>query len=172
LLVCPDEDTFARFVQGILRPEAMSDIERHVDGCARCSDLAAEFGRLYADPAPESPRPSPSPSPSPSIDRRFAPLALALAALIHIAWVSLLSRAPVVLHGLMPPSLAAAYLRYASFWAPVGSGVALAAAFGVAGRQRWGRALAIVHAAVSLPSIVLTPLAFFVLDSLRRDRAR
>jgi hypothetical protein len=164
LLVCPDEDTFARFVQGILRPEAMADFERHVDGCARCSDLAAEFGRLYAEAAQDPPRPS--------IDRRFAPLALALAALIHIAWMSLLPRASVVLHGLVPPALAAAYLRYASFWAPVGSGVALAAAFGVAGRQRWGRALAIVHAALSLPSVVLTPLVLFVLDSLRRDRAR
>ena len=161
--MCPDEDTFARFVQGILRPDAMADIERHVDGCARCSDLAAEFGRLYAEPEPESP---------PQIERRFAPLALALAALIHVAWALLLSRAGAALQDLVPPSLAAAYLRYGSVWAPVGSGVALAAAFGLAGRQRWGRPLAIVYTVVSLPSVVLTPLALFVLDSLRRDRAR
>jgi hypothetical protein len=160
--VCPDEDTFARFVQGILRPEAMADIERHVDGCARCSDLAAEFGRLYAETAPESP----------PIERRLAPLALALAALIHVAWALLLPRTAAVMQDLIPAWLAAAYVRYASVWAPVGCGVALAAAFGLVGRQRWGRLLAIVHAALSLPSVVLTPLALFVLDSLRRDRAR
>ena len=160
--MCPDEDTFARFVQGILRPEAMADIERHVDGCARCSDLAAEFGRLYAETVQEPP----------PIETRFAPLALALAALIHVGWALLLSGAAALLKGLLPSWLAAAYLRYASFWAPVGCGVALAAAFGLVGRQRWGRLLAIAHAVLSLPSVVLTPLALFVLDSLRRDRAR
>lgn len=160
--MCPDEDTFARFVQGILRPEAMADIERHVDGCARCSDLAAEFGRLYAETAPEAP----------PIERRFAPLALALAALIHVAWALLLSPAAAALKDLVPPAVAAVYLWYASFWAPVGCGVAVAAAFGLVGRQRWGRVLAIIHAALSLPSVVLTPLAAFVLDSLRRDRGR
>ena len=160
--MCPDEDTFARFVQGILRPEAMAEIERHVDGCARCADLAAEFGRLYADTAPESP----------PIERRFAPLALALAALIHVAWALLLSRAAATFQGLLPAWLAAAYLRYASFWAPVGCGVALGAAFGLLGGQRWGRLLALVHAVLSLPSVVLTPLALFVLDSLHRGRAR
>lgn len=160
--MCPDEDTFARFVQGILRPEAMADIERHVDGCARCSDLAAEFGRLYAETAAEPP----------PIERRFAPLALALASLIHVGWTLLLPRAGAALHDLFPAWLATAYLRYASFWAPVGCGVALAAAFGLVGGQRWGRVLAIAHAILSLPSIVLTPLALFVLDSLRRGRAR
>ena len=166
--MCPDEDTFARFVQGILRPEAMADIERHVDGCARCSDLAAEFGRLYAETAPE---PAPIDA-QPTRARLFAPLALAFGALIHVAFMVLLPLASAAVRGLLPATLAAAYLRYASFWAPVGCGVALAGAFGLASRQRWGRGLALVHAVLSLPSIVLTPLAFFVLDCLRRDRAR
>jgi len=160
--VCPDEDTFARFVQGILRPEAMADIERHVDGCARCSDLAAEFGRLYATAPPEPA----------AIERRFAPLGLALAAIIHVAWAVVLSRAGGGPRGLLPVWVAAVYLPYATFWAPVGCGVALAAAFGLAGRQRWGRLLAVVHAVLSLPSVVLTPLALFILDSVRRDRGR
>jgi hypothetical protein len=166
--VCPDEDTFARFVQGILRPEAMADIERHVDGCARCADLAAEFGRLYAEPAPDAPAID---GPA-TAERRFAPLALALAALVHVAWVLLRAQATVALQGLMPAAFATVYLRYAAFWAPVGCGVALVAAFGLTGRQRWGRPIAFLHAALSLPSIVLTPLALFVLDSLRRDRDR
>jgi len=166
--VCPDEDTFARFVQGILPPEAMADIERHVDGCARCSDLAAEFGRLYAETAPDA-----ASTDGPRTRAHlFAPLALAFAALIHVAFMLLLPRASAAVRGFLPVPLAAAYLRYASFWAPVGCGVALAAAFGLASGQRWGRGLALVHAVLSLPSIVLTPLALFVLDSLRRDRAR
>jgi len=159
--MCPDEDTFARFVQGILRPEAMADIERHVDGCARCSDLAAEFGRLYAT----------APPPAEAIERRFAPLGLALAAIIHVAWAVVLSRASGGLRDLLPAWVAAVYLPYATFWAPVGCGVALAGAFGLAGRQRWGRLLAVAHAVLSLPSVVLTPLALFILDSVRRDRA-
>jgi hypothetical protein len=166
--VCPDEDTFARFVQGILRPEAMADIERHVDGCARCADLAAEFGRLYAEPAADAP----AIAGGLARERRFAPLALALAALIHVAVVLLLPRTSAAARELLPPALAGAYLHYASFWAPVGCGVALAAAFGLTGRQRWGRRLAFIHALLSLPSVVLTPLALFVIDSLRRDRAR
>jgi hypothetical protein len=166
--VCPDEDTFARFVQGILRPEAMADIERHVDGCARCADLAAEFGRLYA----ETPTDVLAFEHRFARERRFAPLALALAALVHVAWLLLLPRAALALHGLIPDGLAAGYLRYAAFWAPVGCGVALIAAFGLTGRQRWGRPIAFLHAVLSLASIVLTPLALFVLDSLRRDRTR
>jgi hypothetical protein len=140
----------------------MADIERHVDGCARCSDLAAEFGRLYAETVQEPP----------PIERRFAPLALALAALIHVGWTLLLSSVAAVVRDVLPAWLAGAYLKYATFWAPVGCGVALGAAFGLVGGQRWGRLLAIVHGVLSLPSIVLTPLALFVLDSLRRGRSR
>src|SRR5262245_7711971 len=44
---CPDEDTYARFLQGILPPERIAEIERHIDACARCAELGAQFGKLY-----------------------------------------------------------------------------------------------------------------------------
>ena len=44
---CPDEDTYARFLQGILPPAQIADIERHIDTCARCAELGAQFGKLY-----------------------------------------------------------------------------------------------------------------------------
>src|SRR5262245_14004896 len=44
---CPDEDTYARFLQGILPRERVAEIERHIDTCARCAELGAQFGKLY-----------------------------------------------------------------------------------------------------------------------------
>jgi anti-sigma factor RsiW len=157
---CPDEDTFARFVEGLLGPEAAAAIERHVDGCARCADLAAEFGRSYATNVGQ---------PIAS-ERGLAPLALALAAVAQLAWALLLRRAGAPLHDLLPPALAAAYLRYAAFWAPVGTGVALGAALGLLGRWRWARWLAVGYALLSLPSVVMTPIGLFVLHAGRRAR--
>ena len=87
-------------------------------------------------------------------------------------WAVVLSRAAGGLQGMLPGWVAAVYVPYASFWAPVGCGVALARRSAWLGRQRWGRVLAVVHAVLSLPSVVLAPLALFVLDSVRRDRAR
>src|SRR5581483_3195933 len=50
---CPDEDTYASFLQGLLAPERVATIERHIDGCPRCTELSAEFGKLYSgDGAP------------------------------------------------------------------------------------------------------------------------
>src|SRR5215510_11318795 len=46
---CPDEDTFARFVEGLLLPADSAALERHLDTCPRCADLAAEFGRSFAE---------------------------------------------------------------------------------------------------------------------------
>jgi hypothetical protein len=150
---CPDEDTFARFVEGRLGPEEAAEIERHVDGCARCADLGAEFGRLFAEgtvpPAPEPRRPG-------------AWLEL-LVAVLHAAWAAVLWRALPVLGAELPPGAATVYLRYAEAWALAGAPVALVAAAGLAVGARWGRALAVAHALLSLPSVVLTPLAVVAL---------
>ncbi len=157
---CPDEDTFARFVEGLLPPEAATEIERHVDGCARCADLAAEFGRSYAEPR----------TGAAGVGRHLAPLALAIAAAIHVVWAVVVGRAAGALQAIAPAPLAGAYLRYVGVWAPVGGVVALAAGFCLLRGLRAARPLAVGYALLSLPSVILTPLALFVLDEQRRDR--
>jgi anti-sigma factor RsiW len=158
---CPDEDTFARFVEGLLPPEAAAQIERHVDACARCADLAAEFGRSYAvsaEPAGRAPR--------------LAALALALAVPVHLAWALLLPPAAAVLQASLPPGLATLVLRYGAIWAPAGGVLALGGAVGLWRGWSRGRTLAMGHAVLSLPSVVLTPLALFVMYELGRARSR
>lgn len=155
---CPDEDTFARFVEGVLPPEAAADIERHVDDCAACADLAAAFGRSFAN----------GPAHPAAPDRRFGPLALAVAALLHVAWAILIRGAAGPLERVVPFPVVGAYLGYATIWAPAGGVVALAAAVFLLRGARPGRLLALGYALVSLPSIVMTPLALLLLDAERR----
>jgi anti-sigma factor RsiW len=155
---CPDEDTFARFVEGLLPPEAAAQIESHVDGCAGCADLAAAFGRSFAEggPAPAA------------AERRLTPLALALAALLHVAWGVATRGAAAALQRISPGPIATANLGYAAAWAPAGGVIALAAAFCLLRGIGAGRLLARGYALLSLPSIVLTPLALLVLGTQRR----
>jgi len=157
---CPDEDTFALFVEGLLPPESAAEIERHVDGCARCADLAAAFGRSFSQaPAPPAAPPS-----------RLAPLALAVAAVLHAAWAVTIRDAGESLERIVPGPVAGAYLGYATIWAPLGGVIALAAAFCLVRRARPGRLLALGYALLSLPSIVLTPLALLLLGTAQRDQ--
>jgi hypothetical protein len=157
---CPDEDTFARFVQGLLSAPNAAQVEGHLDGCRRCADLAAEFGRAYAEPGDETDAPA----------RRPAALALAVGAVLQVAWGVVVAGATGAIERLVPPGLAAAYLHYAAVWAPLGGLVALVAAVGSLRGRPWGRALAVAYAAGSLASIVLTPLALLLLAARRRDR--
>jgi hypothetical protein len=155
---CPDEDAFARFVQGLLGPEQASDIERHVDGCARCADLATAFGRLYGD-APVSPRVVP-----------WLAWIEAAMVVIQVAWTLAAERARDISGPL--PTLVSAYLSYAAVWGRLGAAISAVAAVASWRGFRAARWLALGHAAMSLPSIVLTPLAVLILGRLRRDGAR
>ena len=158
-MACPDEDTFARFVEGVLPPREAAAIERHVDGCPRCADLGAAFGRLYA----------PSSTAAPAVDEDgVVRVALGLSAGLHIAWAVLIAHAPAALAALARAGFAAAYHGYATIWGPVGAGWAILAALALRRRWRGGRGAALAQAALALPSIVLTPLAVFVLFTLRR----
>jgi hypothetical protein len=156
---CPDEDTFARFVEGLLPPREAAEIERHVDGCPRCADLATAFGRLYA---------SSSTAAAGSEDTGLVQLALGLSAALHVAWTVVIAHAPAALAALAPAELASAYGSYATIWGPVGAGWAILIALALRRRWRGGHGAALVYAAITLPSIVLTPLAAFVLVALRR----
>jgi anti-sigma factor RsiW len=75
----------------------------------------------------------------------------------------------VVGSGTRPGLWAVVAAWYAMFWAPFGAVVAAGCAFGLARHRRWARPLAGVHAVVSLPSVVLVPLAVVVLFELFRS---
>src|SRR5262249_58345377 len=101
---CPDEDTFARFVEGLLPPQSAADIESHVDGCARCADLAAAFGRSFAEGG----------APAAAPEKRLAPLVLAVAAVLHVAWAIAMRGAGGTLERMVPGPVAGAYPGYAA----------------------------------------------------------
>jgi hypothetical protein len=61
---------------------------------------------------------------------------------------------------------------YVMVWAPVGGVCVLAAAWGLYRRRTWGRRLALLHAALSLPCPVLLPLAAYVLYAITRPAVR
>jgi len=149
---CPDEDAFARFVEGLLPPADAAAIERHVDGCPRCADLAAMFGRVYAPPA------------SDAAGRRWAVRALVALALLHATWAVVVVSAS--------SWLARVYAIYGAVWGPLGAGAAAVAALAVGRGWRGGRGLALAVALLSLPSVALTPLGVFVVWSLRAERAQ
>lgn len=155
---CPDEDTFARLVEGLLPAHEAAAIEAHVDGCTPCADLVAAFGRLYA--------PRATGAGADDGGQLLVP-ALVASAVLHAAWAVVVARVPPALAALAPAGLAAAYQIYAAICGPLGVGAALFAALAL--RRRWpgGRAVALVHAVLALPSVALTPLATFVLFAAR-----
>ena len=157
---CPDEDTFARFVQGLLPAEAAAEIERHVDGCARCADLAAEFGSLYAEAERSSSHAS----------GRLPWWVLMAAATLHAAWTIVMRIWPGGLDGVIPTAVAGPYTLYLELWGPVGCLIAARCALGLARGRAWARAVAFWYAVVSLPSVIMTPLAIAVLVLRGRDR--
>lgn len=44
---CVDDNTLALFVQGLLPPERVQEVERHVDRCPDCTLLLVYFGKSY-----------------------------------------------------------------------------------------------------------------------------
>ena len=176
---CPDEETFSRFVQGLLEPARADEIERHIDQCARCSELAVQFGRL----AGRTSGVALELDPWGAADRRLARLEVLLA-ILHLGWayvaLPLAARREQlaaalgggdgigrVLSGIVHP-----WAVYAQVWAPLGGLAALLAALGLWQGRRFGRWLATWHALLSLPSLVLTPLCGYVLHVGGRTRPR
>jgi hypothetical protein len=105
---------------------------------------------------------------------------------LHVLWSAV--SVPVLWRALGPESLAGVeqtqsggtlggvlltvLAGYVAVWAPAGGIFALAAAWGLHRRRRWARTVALTHAIISLPSLVLSPLASFVLYGMTRPAAR
>jgi anti-sigma factor RsiW len=173
---CPDEDTYARFLQGILPQEQIAEIERHIDACPRCAELGAEFGKLYGAAAPqgdagaaaEAARDDGGPGPT----RWLLRLELLMLSFHVLAALAVL---PAALRAAAAPagaSLTVAAAAYALAWVPIGGAIAAVAAWALWRGRSWGPAIARAHAIVSLPSVVLTPLAGFILYETRAPKRR
>jgi hypothetical protein len=167
---CPDEETFSRFVQGLIEPARADEVERHIDQCPRCSELAVQFGRL----AGRTSGVALELDPWGAADRRLARLEVLLA-ILHLAWAYV--ALPLAAHrdqlaaalgggdgfGRVLSGIVQPWVLYARIWAPLGGLAALLAALGLWQGRRFGRWLATWHALLSLPSLVLTPLCGYVL---------
>jgi predicted Ser/Thr protein kinase len=44
---CPDDNTVAELMQGVLSVERRREVEKHIDGCASCSSLLVGVGRTF-----------------------------------------------------------------------------------------------------------------------------
>jgi anti-sigma factor RsiW len=171
---CPDEDLFALFLQGLAPPEQTAEIERHIDGCMRCAETAAQFGRIYgARPADKMTGDDPS-----------GHLALfeALMALLNVAFtvvaLPIAWWAAAALTGRPAAEVTSSALSltftwigaaYVAVWGPVGALAAVVGTLALGRRKPWGRHLAYWHALLSIPSVVLTPMAAFLLYRLARS---
>ncbi len=67
---CPEENTIAGFVQGLLPPVEAKQVESHVDSCAMCTALMSELGRL-AVVSPAGVQTPAEPPPSEQIADRY-----------------------------------------------------------------------------------------------------
>jgi anti-sigma factor RsiW len=172
---CPNENAFARLLEGLASDSERAELERHVDRCPACAELLTMLGRAYA-PSPttstwEASTAGEAPAAlewTPQARRSLTRIAL-FAALVHVvigAKLGLLFSE----HGVSSVADLAGHtvLIYGLVWGPFGAVVALAAATTLARSWRLGRKLAFWHAILSLPSIVLTPLSLCTLYELRR----
>lgn len=168
-MACPDEDTVAQLLQGLLSGDDLARLERHLDGCAACTELVAELGKAFGPETRRSDRPAPA--------RDAVPLARVelFAAFIHVlvtgklAWLTVTGEALTASHH---PAVTAAAFALGVLSGPIGAAVAATAAWSSSRGARWARRAAIAHAVIALPTVILTPLAIYVLVELRSRTSR
>ncbi len=195
---CPNENDYARMLDGLVSQHQRRLLEEHIDGCSACHALLTELGKLYAPADGERLSVAPKgrvsqPPPATTTDRAVGSsrqlLTLELALLsVHLVWASLslplawravlgpVEAALSTEHSVQsPPSvmlavLAMVVLCYAAMWAPLGALWTGLSAYGFWRGRNWARRAAKLHAVISLPSLVLLPLGLLVLVELRRLR--
>lgn len=177
-MVCPDEDTIAQLIQGLLSGDERARLEQHLDGCAACTELVAELGKAFG---PETQRSAPPPAtvqepvPLAADDTRGLTGIQLFAAFIHavitvkLGWL-LVSSGDASFAATSTPVLTGLVLVAGALFGPVGATVAAFAAWGSRRGAGWARRATVVHALIALPSLALTPLAVYVLVHYRTPR--
>lgn len=175
-MTCPDEATFLRLQDNTLPEAERRALHAHLDVCPRCLELASLLDDDRASlvvPSPlEAPRTGDTFAPSALTqasmgrrdrDRKLRLLAQLLLLLAHGVWWWVTAR-------LNAPGWPAAFSVYCMIWGPLGAMVALLGWLLSVRGSRTGVALTAIHACVSLPTVVLAPLACTALIGLWRNR--
>jgi anti-sigma factor RsiW len=165
-MVCPDEDTIAQLIQGLLSGDERARLEQHLDGCAACTELVAELGKAFGPETKHSALPPPTARDTRSLTRieLFAALVHAVITL-KLGWVVVSDGNPST-----APALSAVVVVAGVLFGPIGAAMATVAAWGSSRSAGWARRAAVVHALLALPSLALTPLAVYVLVHHRMPR--
>jgi anti-sigma factor RsiW len=193
---CPNENEYARLLDGLASSDQRRRLEEHIDTCTDCRALLAELGKAFA-PADARERRSTAPTenalPRTVLEgevmvthphRQLIALELAMLA-AHLVWTALTLN--IAARAAFPPgttewagrsvqtapgiaSLILGVVCYALIWAPLGTLWTATAAYGLWRRRPWACGAARVHALLSLPSGWLLPLGVMVLVELRRGR--
>lgn len=166
-MTCPPVQAFAQLLEGSLTPAERSELERHVDRCPLCTELLGQLGKVYGGPSTLAPNEAPGEGASAGTKLVEPRQRLAL---FHGVLVLCSVAVAVALGGLSAGEGGSLGLRvlhgaghYAVLGGPVGVVVGAAAIFGTWSGQRWARGARILHAVLALPTLVLAPVAAYVL---------
>jgi hypothetical protein len=196
---CPNEETFARMQAGLLSHIESENLHRHLDNCPACLELAGVLGciansasgsdgsdadsekRVRSATESKMGHSSRGVTNGPLGDRsRDCVLAQGVLALAHgyftLAVVPLFWR--VFMAGSEPASvltqlgsLGRIFGTYVVVWGLSGLLWALVGCVGLLTKRRWAHAAVVGYAVLSMPSIVLVPLAICVLVAIKRRTA-
>ena len=199
-MTCPDENFFARVQAGVLDADELTEFHRHLDQCPDCFQLASLLGSLSAQIADSNVGMSSQISqtaPSVKITTELAAsreagwsspksrrllaasqmvMGLCSAGCCYVLSPALLSfyrGNSEQLHGLFGNALVRlAFLPYLAVWVVIGSIWAFVNAFALVSRRNLPRRALWAHAWLSVPTVILAPLAmcqFHLLSSRRED---
>jgi hypothetical protein len=188
---CPDEDTYARLLEGRLGDDERHEVELHLDQCGSCSLLLAEIAKVYGASLTGDGLSStlhertrlPARAPGTEVLTGLSHLQLVAAVLqsviaLKLVWLLASTRGDLgaALDGGAWSDVAAGIGRvafsYGLAWAPLGALLALVSTWALRRGVRWAAGLTAVYAVLSLPSLIFLPLSGYVLLELRRIQAR
>lgn len=182
---CPDDDTYARFLQGLLPADEQRQLEAHLDGCPACMELLTELGRAYAEVhATHGDRRTVTRTARSSRwasgDARELAGIEVFGLLVHLLvtgkllwlasrdWAAVLFVSP--LHWFAPGTVGVVcVVTCMLLCGPVGLIAASASCWGTIRGRAWASKAAGMHALLAVPTVLLSPLAIYVLTRYWRS---